>query len=326
MIDSLADQLGSDLVQVDALTICEAAPPNTSPPREFTLELTTQRPVDGQLTPQHHVDLNRAPISFDDACQIIEQVAQYDDAVLTLGGLGDALEHPQWREIVAAAHGAGVFGLCIETDLHVEQKDLDSLLDLPIDVISIRLNADTAATYEKLMTDKPGRFKEVMDNVQYLLQQRAQRNLFSVPWIVPRLIKTADTLKDMETFFERWLTYTGWAIIEPAPAGCGLMPDYAPVNMAPPKRLPCRQLHRRMTIHADGQVPRCDQDWLAKESIGNAIKTNINELWQNQNPLRSAHQQGSFSDLELCSGCTQWHRPYATLPSTTATSPFALPT
>lgn len=310
MIDALGEQFGDALIDAGAEELCAAVPTpaEPGPPREFSLELTPQRSADGSLTPQHHVKIDREPIDVQAAKRIIAQVAAYDDAVITFGGLGDALQHPQWKQIIQAAHDAGVFGINIETDLHVEQDDLDYLLDAPIDVISVRLNADTAETYEKLMSDQPGRFKRVVDNVQYLLQQRARREQFG-PWIVPHLIKTADTLKDMETFFERWMTFAGQAVIEPATTGCGLMPNFAPIDMAPPRRRPCRQLHHRLTIHADGRVPRCDQDWLAQAACGDATQTSIDELWHSQQPVRDAHEQGDFDQLELCSGCSEWHRP-----------------
>ncbi len=313
MINDLAERFGSDLINTDAQTLCEAAPDDDGPPRQYTLELTPARPVDGPLTPQHHVDIDRDPITLDAAKRIIDQIAKLDDAVLTLGGLGDALEYPRWRDIVTAAHDAGVFGICVETDLHVDHAALDDLLALPIDVISVRLNADTAETYVKTMGTG---FDDVMDNIQHLLQHRARRaqeghapGAPRVPWIVPRLIKTADTLKDMETFFERWMTYTHQAVIEPAMTGCGLMPDFAPLDMAPPKRRPCRQLTQRITIHADGRVPRCDQDWLARASAGSAAETDIDKLWQSQQPVRDAHDNEQWQDLELCNGCREWHRP-----------------
>ncbi|WP_348246604.1 SPASM domain-containing protein, partial [Salmonella enterica] len=62
--------------------------------------------------------------------------------------------------------------------------------------------------------------------------------------------------------------YTGHAVIEPACTGCGAMPDLAPVPMTPPRRRPCRQLGRRMTILSDGTVAGCDQDWRGEAAVG----------------------------------------------------------
>lgn len=299
LIDALPD--------ADANTVCTTdIDLPAALPQQMTLELSAHRDAKGELVPQHHIDLQRDAMDADRAIELAGQLAKRDDALLTLGGLGDALRHPRWRDVVDAAHDAGVFGICIETDLLVERDVLDELLASPVDVISVRINADTAETYAALMM--PGeshRFDQVLDNIEYLLRNR---RLPGYPWIAPRLIKTAATLKDMETFFERWMTFCGQAVIEPAVTGLGLIPDRAPVDMSPPRRFACRQLPRRLTVHADGRVPRCDQDWLARGCAGNADE-GLETLWQNMQPLRAAHAEGKWNELELCSGCREWHRP-----------------
>ena len=113
------------------------------------------------------------------------------------------------------------------------------------------------------------------ENLQWLLKERHRRSetIGTLgPWVVPYLIKTAHTLADMETFFDRWTHLAGHAVIQPATTGCGLMPDLSPVNMAPPRRAACRQLTGRMTLHSDARIPRCDQDWLTRAPAGNAAE------------------------------------------------------
>ena len=442
LIDAVATRLGDGLLDADASAVTAAAEAVAAPaaetpavrgthdrpcqgangwaalPRQVTLELTPRRPALGPIVPQYHVSIERPDMPLDLALRIVEQLGADGDTVLTLGGLGDALQYEHWRQVVTAAHEAGVLGICIETDLLEDQPVVEALLSVPIDVVSVRVNADTAATYQALMTSgtasrcdprlppaaavdgnmatagdappwfpgsasqtAPGsalgsaaggplessgdndRFRKVIDNVQHLLRARNRRwqskdaladaapddqppevppevpaegggtalagaspgvegehgrasrpwhgeGAFpGVPWVVPRLIKTTATLKDMETFFERWLTYSGPAVIEPATTGCGLMPDLAPLDMAPPRRFACRQLSRRMTIHSDGRVARCDQDWLASACAGDATRQALAAIWQALGPVRRAHDAGQGDELELCNRCREWHRP-----------------
>ncbi|MCX5662798.1 MAG: SPASM domain-containing protein [Planctomycetota bacterium] len=326
MIDALAERFGDAINEADASALVAAVTDleRSRPagwgalPRAITLELTPRRSVNGPITPQHHVAIDRPDLDVDLARRIVGQLGADADTTLTLGGLGDALLHPHWPEIVEAARAAGVASIAVETDLLVEPDALARLLDLSVDLVSIRLNADRAATYEKVMGVDG--FSKVIANLQALYGQRGERwergRALGIdglppglPWLMPRMVKTADTLPDMETFFDKWTHLMGLAVIEPATSGCGLMPDQSPVAMAPPRRTPCRQLGERMTIHSDGRVARCDQDWLGRAAAGDARTTPLAEIWQSMNELRSAHREGRWESLPLCGGCREWHRP-----------------
>lgn len=319
MIDALAIELGDALLTadasriVDAVRVIEADTTDAPLPQAVTLELSPQREVAGPIVPQHYVTLDRQAMDVDAALAIVAQLGReaMGDTVLTLGGLGDALLHEGWRAVVDAAHEAGVLGICIETDLLVDQTTLRALLDAPVDVLAVRMNADTAATYTKVMG--VDRFDAVLDNLKYLFDQR-QRGVVDgrpagFPWIVPRLVKTAETLADMEDFFDKWIHYLGHAVIEPATTGAGLMPDLSPVNMAGPQRKPCRQVGRRLTVLSNGCVAQCDQDWHGTAGAGDARRESIAALWEKTSPFRNAHKDGRWNELELCKNCHEWHRP-----------------
>ena len=293
-------------------------------PQQVTLELTPRRPVSGPVVPQHHVSLDRQDIPLPVALNIVSQLGVDRDTVLTLGGLGDALLYEHWLEVVERARRAGVLGIAIETDLLVDHPVLEKLLAAPIDVISVRLNADQAETYAQATGGTEQDFATVTHNLQWLLNERNRRAASAspphatldtphprpgIPWLIPRLIKTRHTLGDIETFFDRWMHFAGHAVIEPATPGCGLTPELSPVRMAPPKRSPCRQLHNRMTIHSDGRVALCDQDWLARAPAGDAATTPLSEIWQNMQPARQKHEAARWDDLNLCASCHEWHRP-----------------
>ena len=329
MIDTVADQLGSKFASataaqfVEALGQVEAEAQGTEVfgqlPQQVTLELTTQRSASGPILPQQYVDFKRQPIELELAMRIVEQLGVDGDTVLTLGGLGDALLHEHWRQVVDAAHGAGVLGIAIETDLLVSKPVLQELVDAPVDVVSVRLNADTAKLYQQVMGQD--QFAQVTKNLQWLLQQRfGVQNAETghcgqgageagLPWVVPRMVKTNQTLDDMESFFDRWVHFAGSAVIEPATTGCGLMPAFSPLAMAPPRRVGCRQIERRMTIHSDGRVAQCDQDWLGRAPGGDAAVTPLAEIWQLMSGLRREHRHGRGEQLALCSSCDEWHRP-----------------
>ncbi len=336
-IDALATEPSLRLAQADATEIVTSfttlrqrgsitAPPL---PQQITLELTPRRAVNGLIVPQHHIDLLRPDMPLDLALRLIGQLGAVPDVALTLGGLGDAMLHPQWEEIVTAARKAGVLAIAIETDLLGSRAQVARLLEAHVDVITVRMNADTAAVYGKVMGSDE--FATLIASLEWLLNTRnaAGRRL---PWIVPRLVKTPDTLPDMETFFDRWTHFTGQAVIEPTTPGRGLdnasvtasgddpyagsrtsgrdlMPALSPWHMASPRRGTCRQLGQRMSILSDGTVALCDQDWLGQGKLGDASVEPLAAIWQRVARPATLHAQGDWHQLPLCVGCGQWHRP-----------------
>ena len=320
LVDEVADRLGSRFDAADSVetagavvALDERRPRGFAPlPQQVTLELTPQRPVAGPIAPQHYVDLDRAPMPLDLAVDLVRQLGAQGDAALMLGGLGDALCHEHWFEIAEAAHDAGVLGIAIQTDLLVDEPVLERIVASPIDVVCVRLNADTAAIYESV--SGVDRFRQVIENLQWLLTRRRRPRAEGdrargLPWVVPHLVKTTQTLGDMETFFDRWVHFAGAAVIEPATTGCGLMPSLSPVRTHPPLRVGCRQLDARMTILSDGRVARCDQDWLGRDAAGDARQTPLAEIWRSMDALRAAHAEERWGELPGCAECEQWHRP-----------------
>jgi len=328
MIKLIADRLGDRLATASAEEITQACGTirEDDPSMRYrrlpglvTLELTPRRDVAGPITPHHHVTFDRPDIDTDLALRIVEQIGenapgdQGSDVTLMIGGLGDAMLHPDWEQIVSAAKDAGVMSVGIETDLLCDQSELHRLLDAPIDLIKVRFNADTGETYKKVMgADK---FGQVLNNIEWLYNERIRRAgegadaKSAMPWLVPSMVKTAETLPEMESFFDKWTHYMGHALIEPACEGCGLMPALSPVPMQPPDRKGCRQITRRMSILSDGMVARCDQDWQGCAPMGDTRTQTILDIWRDSQQVAKAHEQNKWSELTICGGCVEWHRP-----------------
>jgi spore coat polysaccharide biosynthesis protein SpsF (cytidylyltransferase family) len=324
VINAVSDYLGDALPNAGAVAITDAVrqlegdgtlDPFSRLPQQVTLELTPRRQVSGPIVAQHHVTFDRADMDTDLAERILVQLGEQEaagDVALMLGGLGDAMLHPQFEQLVRAARSAGVLGIGVQTDLLCEQDELAMLLELPLDLITVGLNADNAETYQQTMGVDS--YKQVLGNLEWLFNQRVARSgnknrSTSLPWIVPRLVKTEQTLEDMETFFERWMRISGHAIIEPAQCGCGLMPAQSPVPMEPPLRRTCRQLRRRMSILSNGQVALCDQDWQGRGALGDATIHSLIDIWRKVRVQVDVHDEGRYAELTLCGDCVEWHRP-----------------
>ena len=311
--------LDINLEKATALEIVQALKVPQSVPQQITIELTTRRVLNGPLIPQHYQKFSRPDMSLSTLENILKKMPA--EALITFGGLGDAMLHEHWIDAVKMAHDYGALGICLHTDLQREPEEIIKILNLPIDILCVHFNADSQATYDKVNApiSEEYNFKRLTDNFQWLLNER--NRLWQVdnstmtpgmPWLVPHLTKVADNLKDMETFFDRWMHFTKQAVILPSQSGCGLIPELGPVRMAPPTRMPCRQLSRRISIHSDGTVAQCDQDWLGKAPIGSLANGDVSlpQLWENRGQsLCDKHNQLDLDTLELCQNCHEWHRP-----------------
>lgn len=337
-LQAIAEQLGDDLASADAVAVTDAsrAVESSEPwrelerlPQQLNVELSPRRAVNGPVVPQHYLELPREDMAGETIDALFEQLSGgtgvppvddcvsghgrdaratlYNDSALLFGGLGDPLLHDGWFETLQRATDANLFGVGIETDLLVDEGTVDRLATLPLDVIAVRLNADTAATYEALMgVDGFGR---VMDNLQRLFKARngnRQNGGGFRGWIVPRLVKVAENLSDLETFFERWMTIAGWAVVDRAKTGRGLIPDLSPVPMevpeppgaefvpAPPKQ--------RLTVLSDGTVCLCGEDWLGRLPLGSLSDQGLSELWRGSASLADV----SGGESVVCPSCARW--------------------
>jgi len=276
-------------------------------PQQFTVELSPRRSVNGPIVPQHYLDLARTDMSVQTVGALLDQLPSAGDCSVLFGGLGDPLLHPQWFEVLERATGCGLLGVGIETDLLTEPQVMDQLMSLPLDVIAVRLNADTAQTYEKVMgVDGYGK---VIENLQALFKLRnanRKSNTGFCGWVVPRFVKVAENLADLETFFERWMTVTGWAVIDRALTGRGLIPDMSPVPMEvprPPGRpIKLNRQKHRLTVLSNGSLCLCGQDWLGRLSLGNVSDAPLMNLWAGAPDLADRAEAAGC----VCPACGEW--------------------
>lgn len=275
----------------DAVSTCESNDETVEPrmvvPPHVVLELCVERTSSG-LFREHlqHAgsgEPQRQPMPLAVAQRVLEQIGATGEAVLTLGGIGDPLLHPQYEAIIAMAKDAGVRAVHVRTELLVNRDMIDRLVGSGVDVVSIDLHADSAATYQTMMG--ADRFDEVMANVQYLLQRRgAAPNALALPWVVPRLQRCAATYMDVERFYDRWLQTVGAAVIEGVPGDAALNDGLE--QAVTPQKVVQRELQRRMLIQSDGTVPVCELDHAGVHNAGSVTVHSLAELWSELRTLR----------------------------------------
>jgi len=262
-----------------AATIVAAQLASASPPlpHHLTLELTTRRASCGLFARSFHHQ-PRPDISLDLVERLFASITH--PLLLTLAGAGDPLLHPHFDRIVALARQSSVRGIHLRTELLCDRATIDRLLACPVDVVSVDLNADRAATYQAMMG--VDRFKDALQNVEYLLDHRRPLTnqpgtaALALPWVVPHLQRRAETYEDIDTFFDRWQHMLGTAVIEdPFDADdCGLTPAITPA------RVIARDRNRCLTMLCDGGVPLDHRNFSGREILDHLTSTDVADHWR----------------------------------------------
>jgi spiro-SPASM protein len=294
--------LASSAQNIEA--ILAAYPMSDPQPREVVLELTTRRATRPIFSPVAHLNLGRGDMEFESLAPILAQLADIDDLRLTLAGVGDPLLHPRFPEILKLITESKIPAVHIETDLlDLSEAALQAITLARIDILSVHLPATSAATYKHIMGIDG--YAQVLENLKRLLGAK-----LSLPLIVPTFTKCRENLEEMEPWYDHWLRILGTAVITGPTDYAAQIPDHAAADMSPPRRRPCARLQSRMTLHSDGIIPSCEQDVLAKQSMGHALHDGLAKTWQHPlQLLRSNHDSNNLQSHPLCSTCKEWHRP-----------------
>lgn len=284
-------------------------------PHEVEIELTTDDPYpDAVLRPRGPRTAARGPIDVSIIRRIARQLAEFDDSLVVLGGFGEPLRHPRFPEVLAALRESGVYGLAVRTaaadltDGHVE-----ALLDHGVDVLNVLLDAWTPDLYGQLQSPRdPARASlEAVRRKMERVEERKRARGLPRPILVPEFTKSHLNVHEMEAFHDGWFRHLGASCITGCSDFGGALPDMSVINMAPPRREPCRRIRSRCLVLADGRVVMCDQDPLGLNPVGDLHKSSLHEIWTGVEftNLRAAHREQRFDVNPLCARCRESHRP-----------------
>jgi spiro-SPASM protein len=241
---------------------------------------------------------------------IVSQMAVRDDARLVLGGFGDPLMHPDWAKFLRIARQADIFALAVRTPAsQLDEASIEQIVTAGVDVVNVLLDAHTPEMYAALHgTDA---FSRILRNVDLLLQAARRSENAGVPLVVCEMLKTRQTLPEMEGFYDHWLSKGCGAVIAGPSHYAGQWADLAVMDMSPPSRAACQRLFSRCMVLADGTVTLCDQDFKASQVMGRLDQHSLTQIWQGEafHLIRAHHLNRRWATPSLCAQCNEWHRP-----------------
>jgi spiro-SPASM protein len=277
-------------------------------PAEIEVELTTETPLP-ESTLRPPCVPTRELSDLETLDRLADQLAAYDDQLVTFGGHGDPLAHPDFAQACERFRKAGVLGITVRTPLvNLSDECLEALFANHVDILQVRLDADSPELYRGVHA--ADRFDRVIANIERVQCLRRER-VSAQPIVVPSFTRCTATLHEMEEFFDRWIRATGWAVIDGYNDYCGALPPDSLLHAAPPVRQACRRLNASFALLADGTTTMCHQDYRGQLALGDWRVKPLTELWSSDEITRArrAHAALELDNYPLCQQCHEWFRP-----------------
>ncbi len=298
-------------------------------PREVEIELTTEDPYpNAMLRPRGDRVPRRGPLDVSLVRRLAEELSAFDDSMVILGGFGEPLRHPPFRDVLAALRSHGVCGLGVRTaGVDLTDAAIEAMIEHRVDVLSVLLDAWSPRLYGELndphacATGIPlatgglpaiasADLAHVRAAIDRVAAARADRRS-ACPIVVPEMTKAKQNVAELEAFYDGWLRSLGSVCIAGSSHYARQLDDHAVLKMAPMPRRACRRLRSRCLVLADGRVAACDQDFKGLHTVGDMNKQSLAEIWHGAElrRLRDAHRSGDYNVTPLCAACDEWHRP-----------------
>jgi hypothetical protein len=299
------DGLGPSAQEVAAMVAADPALYAGRLPRIVDVELTSagRVPVADTSWSRQAPERRMGRALFE---KLLADLSGHDDVLVTLGGLGDPLAHPEVFDFLKLARQKGIYGLHLETfGPLLDEAAARRLLECDLDVISVRLGAFKPETYRRLTGRED--FETTAANVERLVALRNQAGR-EWPFVSVEAEKRVEVEPELLDFYDRWTEKCDWPMIRPASDCAGQFADRASVHLNLAGRIGCRRLMKELVVLADGTVPVCRVDFTAAEPAGNIGTKSVEELWTGGRlaELRREHRGGKFDGFRLCPECRDW--------------------
>lgn len=275
-------------------------------PRDIELEITTERGVNPRWLPR----LKRtATMTADQANVVFAQLRPHKtDVNVTIGGHGDPLLHPDWREIVTAARACSARLNLRTFGTSLRQTDIREMRSLGVDVLTVRLGVWGRELY--LAENGVDAFDAIVTTLREARAESATLNR-QVLHIVPEVVKSMEGDRTLRAFRDEWYSPFTWPNVVDFNTWDGALAERQAIPLYPAARTSCIRLSEQMVIHADGSVPVCSQDYEAERPAGNAFTTPLTKIWCGPafTAARAAHRDGDWNRARTqCGSCNQWFR------------------
>ena len=243
---------------------------------------------------------------------ILEKFMPYREQIryLTLHGNGEPLLDKELAEKVRIAKAHGFKGTGFATNCtELDETTARGLIEAGLDTIICSIDGINKNTHEAIRVGT--NFEQVVANVQNFIKIRDQ---IGKTRVMVRFILQEINKKEWPSFFDYWSkklnkTYGDEVVKFEIHNNAAKVEDYD--AMDPNKDIHmrnyiCESLFERLIIFSNGDLAFCDADDNGFFDLGNAIKEDPIQIYNNEifNHYRKMMQEGRVCELEHCKNCT----------------------
>ena len=260
----------------------------------------------------------KAFLSFDDFKIIIDKIYPYTNTLMYYF-MGEPFLNKEWVKQVRYAKDKGI--PFISTCTNGDVKGIpQGVIESGIDWVNFQIGGMTQETHETYRVNT--KLKNIQENVKETIRLKKEHN--SKVHLEAGFILMKHNEHQVEEFIE-WCKEVGvdsFNIIDPCVRTVEQGKQYLPTNkdnwIYDPKKFEEGRLQRRvipkndcpwiyysMTIMANGDVSPCCHDACGKETMGNLIEQDLEEIWNGekfQNFRDKIHT--NQKDIEICRLCS----------------------
>ena len=188
------------------------------------------------------------------------------------------------------------------------------LSEAGLDLLTISVNADSEATYEKVMGGlKWPRLMQLLESLRHL--DSAQTNIYL------RYVAQRDNVHEVRRFGRRWRKHFNLMVYD-VNNRAGAVSDYPQLATAkngitrrfrrwigPRLFRVCPYVFSLAAVMQNGDVLLCGNDWHVREVVGNMRHESLREIYNNarMGEVRALMREGRYDEITPCRTCSFRH-------------------
>ncbi|MFC1515419.1 radical SAM/SPASM domain-containing protein [Thermodesulfobacteriota bacterium] len=230
---------------------------------------------------------------------------------LTLHGLGEPLLDKNFTEKVRISKEMGFNGVGFATNCtELTHKVASDLLNSGIDTIICSIDGLKKETHEAIRIGT--NFEDIVSNVKNFIKLR--NKLRKRTKVLVRFIRQERNKDEWNGYYNYWIKQInpdyGDDVIKFDIHNCGgVLENYEAKDINRNVKLEniiCSDVFERMLIFSDGRVALCDGDYNCFFDLGNVLKSDPIEIYNNEifDHYRKMMDEGKILDLKHCNVCT----------------------
>jgi len=238
--------------------------------------------------------------------KIVDEARQYGPRSFSLHLFGEPLMAPRIMgmiKYIKEANSSNTIFLTTNGSLLTAEKSED-LVKYQLDKIFVSFTSPDKKTYfEKTGVDK---MEEAEKNIEQLILIK-RKNKSKKPLIFVRMIVDRETEDQIGEFVNKWKKKD--VILEIRDLhnyGGNIERSHVKINL---KRYPCYHLWFSPSIHWNGDVSVCCNDYRRGLLLGNIKSQTLNEIWNGAQikHYRNLQLTEKYDLMPLCQGCDVWN-------------------